>query len=108
MLLALSLMPALLGPMMAPRLLPVAAPFICPADTVGAETTITASRGRKGTSYNWSLRCESNVGIIAKAPSFRANAAAWALFNAIFVAAIAGSVAGYRALDKRLRPRTNP
>lgn len=110
MLLALSLMPAVLGPMMAPRLLPTVATVLCPADSVGAETQIVASRGRrgKGTSYSWYLRCEQPSGAALRAPEARTNVTAWALFNGIVVAAIGGSALGYRALDKRLRRRATP
>jgi hypothetical protein len=109
-LLALSLMPPVLGPIMAPRLLPVLGEVICPADSVAAETRILASRGRrgKGTSYSWIFRCEQRSGVVERAPEARTNVTAWVLFNSVLIGAIVGSVLGYRALDRRVRPRTTP
>lgn len=101
-LVGITALPAFVGPVMAPRLLPVAGPILCPAGTTGARTEIITSRNRNKTSYSWELRCQQADYTSVKAPALRANFGAWVLFNSVVFGALALAAVGYGWIVRKL------
>jgi hypothetical protein len=99
MLLALSLAPAMFGPLLAPKVLPVMASLMCPDDTVAARTEIYSVWRRKGLSSEWRVRCEDASGRHTQASPTRALLCAWSLFN--------GALVLTASLASRLNARLN-
>jgi hypothetical protein len=99
---ALSMLPAMLGPMMAPRVLPVFAEAICPGEPVAAGTVIVRRRARKGTSYDWHFVCRQRSGEVERAPGIRSIGVAWLFFSGGLLVTVTLANRIFARLDRRV------
>jgi|LNFM01.2.fsa_nt_gb hypothetical protein len=100
--LALSFMPALLGPMIAPRALPVFASALCPETPIGAKTLIVTTRSRNRSSSNAYLQCQNERGDLVRASGPKPLVASWLLFNGALALFAVLSIYGFARLDRRV------
>jgi hypothetical protein len=103
MLVGITAIPAFVGPVMAPRLLPVAGSVLCPEGTTGAHTEIIVSRNRNKTSYSWELRCQQADYTSVRVSGLRAHFGAWVLFNSVVFGALALAAVGYAWIERKLK-----
>ena len=101
--LALSLVPALVGPLLAPRYVTMGAGWICPDDAVSADVyTWTSSSGRGKSSSHWALRCAGADGVPVRADELKSDALSWVMFNVPLAALLFVSLGVFGAMDARL------
>lgn len=100
--LALSLLPPLLGPMIAPRSLTVIAPVLCSGEPTAARTEIVATRSRNKTSYNWVFHCGYADGRVERASNTHSMVGAWLLFNGAWLLSFVLVARLYNALRRRV------
>ncbi|MBL8682217.1 MAG: hypothetical protein JNK05_23825 [Myxococcales bacterium] len=100
--LALSLLPALIGPMLAPRALPVFATALCPEAPIGAKTIIVTTRSRNRSSSSAHLQCQNERGDVVRASGPKPFVASWLLFNGALALFAALSIFGFSRLDRRV------
>lgn len=103
MLLALSLIPALVGPLTAPGLFAPARLLLCEDSDRDGGVTIHARRTRKGVSYTWDFSCIEPSGRVRTAASGPSLGLAWAVFNLGGLATLGLAIAGHRALVRATR-----
>lgn len=101
-LLALSTLPAALGPMVARRALPVFASSLCPEPPIGAKTLVVSTRSRRSTSTNFYLLCQNERGEQVRASGPKTFFASWLLFNGALVLFGFLSMYGFSRLDRRV------
>jgi hypothetical protein len=100
--LALSLLPPLLGPMIAPRSLTVIASVLCSGEPTAARTEIVATRSRNKTSYNWVFHCGYADGRVERASGTHSMLGAWLLFNGAGLLSFVLAARMYNALRRRV------
>ena len=103
-LLLLSLLPAVIVPMVAPKLGPLAHGVLCEGDERDGRIVIRTSRGRRGsTSYNWNYECTGPDGVARMVRAPASIATAWVACSLGLIVVLGLGFKGHEALTKLAR-----
>lgn len=107
---ALSLLPAVLGPMAVPGLFPLAHGALCEEGERDGRVEIRTSQGRRRgtTNYHWDYYCTGPAGVARKVTGIGPVAVAWVVCGWGSVLLLSVAFAGHRGLARLARRGSLP